>query len=112
MPYFVHKKNRFTSFQIIILGFAAVILIGALLLMLPVSSKAGVMTPFNEALFTSTSAVVMVWTGHYTNPHSDRRTWCYYGCGIICILDISFNNGTGMISVKESRGKPVNGALI
>lgn len=24
MPYFVHKKNRFTSFQIIILGFAAV----------------------------------------------------------------------------------------
>ena len=57
MAGFIHKKNRFTSFQIIIGGFIAVILIGALLLMLPVSSKAGIITPFNEALFTSTSAV-------------------------------------------------------
>ena len=33
-----HKRKHLTSFQMIILGFAGVILLGALLLMLPVSS--------------------------------------------------------------------------
>ena len=51
------QSGKLTSFQIIILGFAGVILAGALLLMLPVSSAAGQATPFMEALFTSTSAV-------------------------------------------------------
>lgn len=79
---FIHKKNRFTSFQIIILGFVAVILIGALLLMLPVSSKAGIITPFNEALFTSTSAVCV--TGLVVQ---DTATyWSWFGQGIILVL--------------------------
>ena len=79
---FIHKKNRFTSFQIIILGFIAVILMGALLLMLPVSSKAGIITPFNEALFTSTSAVCV--TGLVVQ---DTATyWSWFGQGIILIL--------------------------
>ena len=79
---FIHKKNRFTSFQIIILGFIAVILIGALLLMLPVSSKAGIITPFNEALFTSTSAVCV--TGLVVQ---DTATyWSWFGQGIILVL--------------------------
>ena len=39
---FLHKKIHFTTFQIIIAGFAAIILIGALLLMLPVSSQSGI----------------------------------------------------------------------
>ena len=47
MAELIHKKKRITSFQIIILGFAGVILFGALLLMLPVSSKGGAVTPFN-----------------------------------------------------------------
>ncbi|MFC0211307.1 TrkH family potassium uptake protein [Paenibacillus chartarius] len=42
--------------QILVLGFAGIILLGALLLMLPVSSTDGRMTPFIDALFTSTSA--------------------------------------------------------
>ncbi len=42
--------------QIIILGFLAVILFGALLLTLPISSKSGAGTPFIDALFTATSA--------------------------------------------------------
>ena len=50
-------KRRLSSFQIIILGFAGVILLGALLLMLPLSTTAGCVTPFHEALFTATSAV-------------------------------------------------------
>ena len=50
-------KRRLTSSQIIIFGFALVILVGALVLMLPVSSKAGTVTPLLDCLFTSTSAV-------------------------------------------------------
>ena len=37
--------------------FAAVILIGAALLMLPISAQERTVTPFHEALFTATSAV-------------------------------------------------------
>ena len=51
------KKKRLTSARIIIGGFMGVILIGAFLLMLPISSKSGAVTPFINALFTSTSAV-------------------------------------------------------
>lgn len=40
----LHKKRKLASFQIIILGFAGVILVGALLLMLPISTKSGVVT--------------------------------------------------------------------
>ncbi|MBR6053011.1 MAG: Trk family potassium uptake protein, partial [Clostridia bacterium] len=54
----MEKVNRKLSpFQIIILGFTAVILFGTLLLTLPFASKAGGWTPFIDALFTSTSAV-------------------------------------------------------
>ena len=96
MEDFIHKKNRFTSFQIIIFGFAGVILIGAFLLMLPISSKAGIMTPFNEALFTSTSAVCV--TGLVVQ---DTATyWSWFGQGIILIL-IQIG-GLGVITIAVS----------
>ena len=96
MADFIHKKNRFTSFQIIIWGFIAVILIGALLLMLPVSSKAGIITPFNEALFTSTSAVCV--TGLVVQ---DTATyWSWFGQGIILVL-IQIG-GLGVITIAVS----------
>lgn len=41
-----HKKKKLTSFQIIILGFLGVILLGTVFLMLPVSTRAGTATPF------------------------------------------------------------------
>ncbi len=44
-------KDSLTSFQIIILGFVAVILLGTILLMLPVSSANRVVTPFCNAGF-------------------------------------------------------------
>ncbi len=47
----------FSSFQVIIAGFAAVDLVGALLLMLPIAAQQRCVTPFHEALFTSTSAL-------------------------------------------------------
>ena len=52
-----HRKKRLSSFKLIVLGFAGVIVLGALILMLPFSSTAGVVTPFHEALFTSPFAL-------------------------------------------------------
>lgn len=68
-------KKPLNSFQIIVLGFAGVILAGALLLMLPISSSGHHVTPFLDALFTSTTSVcvtslVVVDTGTY---------WSFFG---------------------------------
>jgi len=51
-------KTRFdlTYGELSVIGFLVIILIGAVLLSLPVSSKSGEFTPFINALFTSTSA--------------------------------------------------------
>ena len=46
MPEKMCKKKHLTSFQLIILGFAGVILLGSILLMLPVSSLEKVPTHF------------------------------------------------------------------
>ena len=69
----IHFRRHLSSFQIIILSFAGVILFGALILMLPISSAAGIVTPFHSAIFTSTSAVcvtglVVLDTGSYWSP--------------------------------------------
>ena len=82
MPWKIHKKRHLTSFQVIILGFAGVILFGALILMLPISSVQGIITPFHKALFTSTSAVcvtglAVVDTGSY---------WSVFGQTVIMFL--------------------------
>ena len=56
----VHRKKRLSSFKLIVLGFAAVIFVGALLLMLPVSSVSGTQTPlpfYPDGKFRSCSAV-------------------------------------------------------
>lgn len=92
----IHKKRTITSFQIIILGFAGVILVGALLLMLPISTKSGIVTPFNEALFTSTSAVCV--TGLVVQ---DTATyWSVFGqCVILVLIQIG---GLGVITVAAS----------
>ena len=75
-------KRQFTSFQIIIGGFAAVILIGSLLLMLPISTKDGQGASFLEALFTATSATCV--TGLVVQ---DTATyWSVFGQFIILAL--------------------------
>lgn len=50
-------ENALSSSQIIILGFAAVILLGTILLMLPFATQDGMGASFADALFTATSAV-------------------------------------------------------
>lgn len=90
---FLHKKIHFTSFQIIIAGFAAIIFIGALLLTFPISSQSGVATPFHEALFTSTSAVCV--TGLVVRDTASY--WSFFG-QIIILLLIQIG-GMGVITV-------------
>lgn len=90
------KKRRLSVFQIIIIGFAGVILLGALLLMLPCASRSGAVTPFNEALFTSTSAVCV--TGLVVQ---DTATyWSPFGQFIIFVLFQT--GGLGVITVLAS----------
>lgn len=68
--------------QIIALGFAVIIVAGALLLMLPVASKNGIITPFFDALFTSTSATCVTGlTVVETGAH-----WSAFGQIIILML--------------------------
>ncbi|MGM9974374.1 MAG: H(+)-transporting ATPase, partial [Clostridiaceae bacterium] len=53
----MHSKFKWSPGRIIVTGFAAVILIGAILLYMPISANPGVKVSFVDALFTSTSAV-------------------------------------------------------
>ena len=89
-----HKpRRRLSSFQIIILAFAGVILFGAILLMLPISSKSGQWTPLGDTLFTSTSAVCV--TGLVVRDTASY--WSYFGQGLILFL-IQIG-GIGVIAV-------------
>ncbi len=92
----VFWKKPLNSFQIIVLGFAGMILAGALLLMLPVSSESGQMTPFLSALFTSATSVcvtglIVVDTGTY---------WSAFGQAVILVL-IQIG-GMGVVTVAAA----------
>ena len=50
------KRPKLSAWQFLTLGYLIIILTGALLLTLPIASKAGTWTPFLDALFTATSA--------------------------------------------------------
>ena len=86
-------RKHLSSFRVITIGFGGLIILGALLLMLPVSSASGCVTPFGDALFTSTSAVcvtglVVLDTGSY---------WSLFGqLVIITLIQIG---GLGVITV-------------
>ena len=92
----ISRKFQLSSFQIIILGFAGVILLGALLLMLPIATQEGCTTPFNEALFTATSAVCV--TGLVL--HDTGSYWSAFGQTII--LTLIQIGGLGVVTVAAS----------
>ena len=87
-------KNRFfTSSRTIIFGFAAVILTGTLLLMLPISSKERVITPFLNCLFTATSSTCVTGLVVYdTATH-----WSLFGQ--IVILFMIQIGGMGIVTM-------------
>lgn len=85
--------------QILALGFIFVILVGALILTLPISSTSGERTNFLDALFTATSAVcvtglIVVDTGTY---------WNMFGQTLIMILieigGLGFMSFTTLIAI-------------
>lgn len=92
----ISRRFQLSSFQIIILGFAGVILLGALLLMLPIATQEGCTTPFNEALFTATSAVCV--TGLVI--HDTGSYWSAFGQTII--LTLIQIGGLGVVTVAAS----------
>ncbi|MDY3225881.1 MAG: TrkH family potassium uptake protein [Candidatus Faecousia sp.] len=96
MGVLLRKKNQLTSFQIIILGFSGVILLGTLLLMLPAASQSREPTSFGDALFTSTSAVCV--TGLVV--HDTGTYWSSFGQIVIMLL-IQIG-GMGVITVAAS----------
>lgn len=76
------KRRRITPTQMIVVGFAAIILMGALLLNLPAASRNGQPVGFLNAIFTATSAVcvtglVVVDTGTH---------WTVFGQVVIILL--------------------------
>lgn len=86
-------QKRLNSFQIIIIGFLAMILLGTLLLMLPIASQKRVITPFSDCLFTAVSATCV--TGLVVK---DTATyWSLFGqCVILFLIQVG---GMGVITV-------------
>lgn len=78
----IYKDIRFKPVQILVIGFALVILIGATLLTLPIATNSGQSTPFVDCLFTSTSAVCV--TGLITVDTGTH--WSYFGKTVIISL--------------------------
>ena len=86
--------KRLSSSQIIILGFAAMILLGSGLLMLPFATRDGRGAVLGEALFTATSAVCV--TGLVVQ---DTATyWSGFGQGVI--LALIQIGGMGVVTIS------------
>lgn len=76
------RRKSMSSFQIILLSFFVLIILGTVLLMLPISSRERVFTPFADALFTATSATCV--TGLIVK---DTATyWSFFGQAVIITL--------------------------
>lgn len=82
MNYLLHKKKHFTPFQLIILGFLLVIILGCLLLMLPCAAKDGTGVSAADALFTSVSATCV--TGLVVR--NTVTYWSVFGQAVILLL--------------------------
>lgn len=79
---FSKLKIRLKPIQIIAIGFALIILCGAIILTLPISSKSGEWSSFSDCFFTTTSATCV--TGLVV--HDTGTYWSVFGQLIILIL--------------------------
>jgi len=92
----IPRKKPISAPRIMVLGFAGLILVGTLLLMLPISSASGQITPFLDALFTATTStcvtgLVVRDTGSY---------WSTFGhCVILLLIQVG---GLGVITIAAS----------
>ena len=89
------KRLNISTTHIILLSFLVLILIGALLLSLPISSSDGEAKPFLDALFTATTSSCV--TGLVVTP--TFSSWSIFGQAVILIL-IQIG-GLGVITVMS-----------
>ena len=90
------RKSRLRATQIIALVFAAIILVGAILLTLPVASRSGVSCGFFPALFTATSATCV--TGLVL--FDTWTQWSGFGQAVIlCLIEVG---GLGFMSAASA----------
>lgn len=86
------KKKILRAERYMALGFGLLILVGAVLLHLPVSSASGVATPWPDALFTSTTSVCV--TGLVTVTTAVH--WSLFGkIVILCLIQLG---GLGIVA--------------
>ena len=86
-------KKKLSSIRVIALGYMLMILLGTALLMLPIASQNGRSAPFNEALFTATSASCV--TGLVVRDTA--TAWTTFGhVVIICLIQIG---GLGFMTI-------------
>ena len=99
------RNRKLSTFQIITIGFLALILVGALLLMLPFSSRAAGSVSFADCLFTATSAVCV--TGLVVRDTA--TTWTPFGQAIILFMIQIGGLGviTAAISLSFISGKKI-----
>ena len=96
------RRLRISYPHLVAIGFASVIVIGALLLMLPISSASGESTPFLSCLFTSTSATCV--TGLIV--FDTLMHWSIFGrCVIITLIQIG---GLGFMTLMTGFSMALN----
>ena len=93
MGAFMQRKIRMTPVRLLVLGYLVIILVGAILLVLPFSSKMDGGAPFMEAFFTAVSASCV--TGLVL-----QDTYAYWsGFGQAVILVLIQMGGIGFMTV-------------
>ena len=94
-PKKTYRKPAMSPTKLIALSFAAIILVGTLLLMLPISSRSGESVGFRSALFTATSATCV--TGLVAGD-----TWTMWsGFGQVVILSLIEIGGLGFMAAAS-----------
>ncbi|MBO5221762.1 MAG: Trk family potassium uptake protein [Clostridia bacterium] len=76
------NRRRPNLYRLLVLGFFLIILTGAVLLMLPISSRNGEWTPFGDTMFTATSATCI--TGLVVRDTATH--WSGFGQGVILTM--------------------------
>lgn len=87
------SANNHNSFRVVSLGFVILILTGALLLMLPISSQSRTVTPFKDTLFTAVSASCV--TGLIVKDTATH--WSLFGQAVV--LTMIQIGGMGVITI-------------
>ena len=82
-----------STFRIIIISFFCLIMAGTLLLMLPIASRDGRVTPFSDCMFTAVSATCV--TGLVVRDTATH--WSFFGQAVI--LSLIQVGGMGVVTI-------------